>query len=52
MVQDEHARIKRASSNSPQKEALSTLPVRLSSGRESNYYVDCRLITVNPVDHC
>jgi len=30
------------------KDALSILPVKLSSGKESNYYVDCRLITLNP----
>lgn len=31
------------------KEALSHQTIKLSSGRESSYYIDCRLVTLNPV---
>jgi len=30
------------------KEALSNQPVKLSSGRQSSYYIDCRLVTLSP----
>ncbi|MBU4266580.1 MAG: orotate phosphoribosyltransferase [Candidatus Altiarchaeota archaeon] len=30
------------------KEALSKQPVKLSSGKESSYYIDCRLVTLSP----
>lgn len=30
------------------REALFIAPITLTSGRKSNYYIDCRLITLNP----